>query len=78
MILIIFAVDGPNGLRFNTSLAAGDVAGSPAQSQTDRIQQTINPSKAVFTIEPSSSKVSRQNILIATIPPFYSDMSYIL
>ncbi|KAM3967471.1 PAS domain containing serine/threonine kinase [Aphomia sociella] len=50
-------VDGPNGLRFNTSLAAGDVTGSPAQTQTDRLQQTINPSKAVFTIEPDSSKI---------------------
>ncbi|KAL0901832.1 hypothetical protein ABMA27_006995 [Loxostege sticticalis] len=50
-------VDGPNGLRFNTSLAAGDVTGSPAQSQTDRIQQVINPSKAVFTIEPNTSKI---------------------
>ncbi|RVE43908.1 hypothetical protein evm_011419 [Chilo suppressalis] len=50
-------VDGPNGLRFNTSLAAGDRAGSPAQSQTDRLQQTINPSKAVFTIEPNSFKI---------------------
>ncbi|CAG4983691.1 unnamed protein product [Colias eurytheme] len=47
-------VDGPNGLRFNTSIAAGDVTGSPA-SQTDRIQN-IN-SKAVFTIEPNSSKI---------------------
>lgn len=51
------SVDGPNGLRFNASLA-NDVAGSPAQSQTDRLQQTINPSKAVFTIEPNTSKVS--------------------
>ncbi|XP_026497091.1 PAS domain-containing serine/threonine-protein kinase isoform X1 [Vanessa tameamea] len=50
-------VDGPNGLRFNTSLAAGEVAGSPAQSQTDRLQQSINPTKAVFTIEPNSSKI---------------------
>ncbi|XP_063827723.1 PAS domain-containing serine/threonine-protein kinase [Ostrinia nubilalis] len=50
-------VDGPNGLRFNTSLATGEVTGSPAQSQTDRIQQAINPSKAVFTIEPNSSKI---------------------
>ncbi|XP_031768886.2 PAS domain-containing serine/threonine-protein kinase isoform X1 [Galleria mellonella] len=50
-------VDGPNGLRFNTSLAAGDVTGSPALSQTDRLQQSINPSKAVFTIEPNSSKI---------------------
>lgn len=50
------SVDGPNGLRFNTSLAT-DVAGSPAQSQTERLQQTINPSKAVFTIEPNTSKV---------------------
>ncbi|XP_050342738.1 PAS domain-containing serine/threonine-protein kinase [Nymphalis io] len=50
-------VDGPNGLRFNTTLAAGEVAGSPAQSQTDRLQQSINPSKAVFTIEPNSSKI---------------------
>ncbi|KOB77091.1 Uncharacterized protein OBRU01_04144 [Operophtera brumata] len=49
------SVDGPNGLRFNASLAT-DVAGSPAQSQTDRLQQTINPSKAVFTIEPNTSK----------------------
>ncbi|KAG6446702.1 hypothetical protein O3G_MSEX004576 [Manduca sexta] len=53
----IVRVDGPNGLRFNASLAAGDVASSPAQSQTDRLQQTINPSKAVFTVEPSSSKI---------------------
>ncbi|XP_073957230.1 PAS domain containing serine/threonine kinase [Choristoneura fumiferana] len=50
-------VDGPNGLRFNSSLATGDNAGSPAQSQTDRLQQTINPSKAVFTIEPNTSKI---------------------
>ncbi|XP_053615608.1 PAS domain-containing serine/threonine-protein kinase [Plodia interpunctella] len=50
-------VDGPNGLRFNSSLTAGDVSGSPAQSQTDRLQQTINLSKAVFTIEPNSSKI---------------------
>ncbi|KAJ0182722.1 hypothetical protein K1T71_002091 [Dendrolimus kikuchii] len=50
-------VDGSNGLRFNTSLASGDVAGSPGQSQTDRLQQVINPSKAVFTIEPNSSKI---------------------
>ncbi|CAK1601725.1 unnamed protein product [Parnassius mnemosyne] len=50
-------VDGPNGLRFNTSLAVGDVAGSPAQSQTERLQQSINPSKAVFTIEPSTFKI---------------------
>ncbi|XP_046965611.1 PAS domain-containing serine/threonine-protein kinase isoform X2 [Vanessa cardui] len=50
-------VDGPNGLRFNTSLAAGEVAGSPAQSQTDRLQQSINPTKAVFTIEPNTSKI---------------------
>ncbi|XP_047029106.1 PAS domain-containing serine/threonine-protein kinase [Helicoverpa zea] len=49
-------VDGPNGLRFNTSLAT-DVAGSPAPSQTERLQQTINPSKAVFTIEPKTSKI---------------------
>ncbi|XP_041975737.1 PAS domain-containing serine/threonine-protein kinase [Aricia agestis] len=50
-------VDGPNGLRFNTSLATGDIPGSPAQSQSDRLQQTINPSKAVFTIEPNTSKI---------------------
>ncbi|CAH0724620.1 unnamed protein product, partial [Brenthis ino] len=50
-------VDGPNGLRFNTSLAAGEVTGSPATSQTDRLQQYINPSKAVFTIEPNTSKI---------------------
>ncbi|XP_022821337.1 PAS domain-containing serine/threonine-protein kinase-like [Spodoptera litura] len=49
-------VDGPNGLRFNTSLAP-DVAGSPAPSQTERLQQTINPSKAVFTIEPNTLKI---------------------
>lgn len=49
-------VDGPNGLRFNTSIAT-DVTSSPAQSQTDRLQQTINLSKAVFTIEPKSSKI---------------------
>ncbi|CAH2050069.1 unnamed protein product, partial [Iphiclides podalirius] len=50
-------VDGPNGLRFNTTLTVGDVAGSPAQSQTERLQQTINPSKAVFTVEPSTFKI---------------------
>ncbi|XP_052739436.1 PAS domain-containing serine/threonine-protein kinase [Bicyclus anynana] len=50
-------VDGPNGLRFNTTLAAGDVSGAPTQSQTDRLQQSINPSKAVFTIEPNTSKI---------------------
>ncbi|CAH2217409.1 jg26472, partial [Pararge aegeria aegeria] len=50
-------VDGPNGLRFNTTLAAGDAAGAPTQSQTDRLQQSINPSKAVFTIEPNTSKI---------------------
>ncbi|XP_063548888.1 PAS domain-containing serine/threonine-protein kinase [Cydia strobilella] len=50
-------VDGPNGLRFNTTLAAGDITGSPAQSQTDRLQQAINPSKAVFTIETNTSKI---------------------
>ncbi|CAB3239719.1 unnamed protein product [Arctia plantaginis] len=49
-------VDGPNGLRFNTSLAT-DATGSPAPPQTDRLQQTINPSKAVFTIEPNTSKI---------------------
>ncbi|CAH0592247.1 unnamed protein product [Chrysodeixis includens] len=49
-------VDGPNGLRFNTSLST-DVAGSPAPSQTERLQQTFNPSKAVFTIEPNNSKI---------------------
>ncbi|XP_026319661.1 PAS domain-containing serine/threonine-protein kinase [Hyposmocoma kahamanoa] len=53
----IVRVDGPNGLRFNTSLASVDVAGSPAQSQSDRLQQTVNPSKAVFTIEPNTSKI---------------------
>ncbi|KAJ2940611.1 hypothetical protein O0L34_g14717 [Tuta absoluta] len=53
----IVRVDGPNGLRFNTSLASGDVAGSPAQSQSDRVQQVINPTKAVFTIEPNTSKI---------------------
>ncbi|XP_060808057.1 PAS domain-containing serine/threonine-protein kinase [Amyelois transitella] len=55
--LDLVRVDGPNGLRFNSSLASGDVTGSPAQSQTDRLQQTINLSKAVFTIEPKSSKI---------------------
>ncbi|XP_047520416.1 PAS domain-containing serine/threonine-protein kinase isoform X2 [Pieris napi] len=55
-ILIIDAVDGPNGLRFNTSLASGDVTSSPAQSQTDRLQQNIT-NKAVFTIEPNTSKI---------------------
>ncbi|CAH0767461.1 unnamed protein product [Diatraea saccharalis] len=50
-------VDGPNGLRFNTSIAGCDRAGSPAQSQTERLQQTINPSKAVFTIEPNTLKI---------------------
>ncbi|CAF4863394.1 unnamed protein product [Pieris macdunnoughi] len=49
-------VDGPNGLRFNTSLASGDVTSSPAQSQTDRLQQNIT-NKAVFTIEPNTSKI---------------------
>ncbi|XP_013149578.1 PREDICTED: PAS domain-containing serine/threonine-protein kinase [Papilio polytes] len=53
----VVRVDGPNGLRFNTSLAVGDVPGSSAQSQTERLQQAINPSKAVFTIEPSSFKI---------------------
>ncbi|KAL4713819.1 hypothetical protein ACJJTC_015473 [Scirpophaga incertulas] len=50
-------VDGPNGLRFNTTLVTGEVTGSPAQSQTDRLQQVINSSKAVFTIEPNTSKI---------------------
>ncbi|XP_013176984.1 PREDICTED: PAS domain-containing serine/threonine-protein kinase [Papilio xuthus] len=50
-------VDGPNGLRFNSSLAVGDVPGSSAQSQTERLQQAINTSKAVFTIEPSTFKI---------------------
>lgn len=54
-------MDGPNGLRFNTSLATGDIPGSPAQSQSDRLQQAINPSKAVFTIEPNTSKVFFSN-----------------
>ncbi|CAH3964110.1 unnamed protein product [Pieris brassicae] len=49
-------VDGHNGLRFNTSLASGDVTSSPAQSQTDRLQQNIT-NKAVFTIEPNTSKI---------------------
>lgn len=51
-------MDGPNGLRFNSSLVSGDIPGSPAQSQTDRLQQPINLNKAVFTIETNSSKVS--------------------
>ncbi|XP_050680592.1 PAS domain-containing serine/threonine-protein kinase [Leptidea sinapis] len=51
----IVRVDGPNGLRFNASLAAGDVAGSPGPSQSDRIQN-IN-SKAVFTVEPATTKI---------------------
>ncbi|XP_068626475.1 PAS domain-containing serine/threonine-protein kinase [Battus philenor] len=50
-------VDGPNGLRFNTSITVGEVGVSPAQSQTERLQQTINPSKAVFTIEQSTFKI---------------------
>ncbi|CAK1544486.1 unnamed protein product [Leptosia nina] len=49
-------VDGPNGLRFNTSLVAGEVSSSPAQSQTDRLQQNIS-SKAIFTIEPNTTKI---------------------
>ncbi|XP_037867078.1 PAS domain-containing serine/threonine-protein kinase [Bombyx mori] len=53
----IVRVDGPNGLRFNSSLVSGDIPGSPAQSQTDRLQQPINLNKAVFTIETNSSKI---------------------
>ncbi|XP_061385658.1 PAS domain-containing serine/threonine-protein kinase isoform X2 [Danaus plexippus] len=48
-------VDGPNGLRFNSSLATGDAASTP--TQMDRLQQSINHSKAVFTIEPNTSKI---------------------
>ncbi|KAG7310767.1 hypothetical protein JYU34_003578 [Plutella xylostella] len=49
-------VDGPNGLRFNTSLAGGDATSSPASSVAGW-QQSTNTSKAVFTIEPNTSKI---------------------
>lgn len=51
-------VDGPNGLRFNSTIAAaGEVGGCLLQTQSERWHPAISSSRAVFTIDPSNNKI---------------------